>query len=419
MNAETFRREVTEEFRLESDARKLHWQTTVVLGYCNTPLNLTEDGFDLESILGNRTLCGTSVQRLMLGGIKVIVWSPGLPYWKPSGESLSGKEKVSFIQQQLAKMHELPGLTDGMLQIARNAQDIRKINETGATAVLLHLSGVSHLNDLGILRDYYDLGVRMIHCGFQDWQGPDATGDAGGSERIQDLNYHSGRLNEHGVKTIEEMKKLGIIVDLAHIRSEGFDDIAPRLEGTPFVYSHGGCHALVEHWRNLEDERIARIAENHGVYGIGVYTSPPELGVDASLDPENARKHALIAEGRERRTRSLAASTPEILDFVRQRYSHRGWRSWEEWELARLQGYSLRGHRSQVVAHMKYLRDSFGPDVVGYGPDYEFTFGYVKGLEEADKTPSLTRALLEAGFTKAETQGAMGHNFMRVFEAVL
>ena len=71
------------------------------------------------------------------------------------------------------------------------------------------------------------------------------------------------------------------------------------------------------------------------------------------------------------------------------------------------------------MAHLSHLRKTFGPEVLGYGPDYESTFQYVLGLEEADKTPNLTRALLEAGFSPDEVQGAMGHNFMRVFEAVL
>jgi microsomal dipeptidase-like Zn-dependent dipeptidase len=72
-----------------------------------------------------------------------------------------------------------------------------------------------------------------------------------------------------------------------------------------------------------------------------------------------------------------------------------------------------------VVAHMNHLRDTFGPQVVGYGPDYEMTYQHVRGLEEADKTPNLTRALLDAGWAETEVQGAMGHNFMRVFDAIL
>jgi membrane dipeptidase len=419
MTKNAFDAQVCAHFACEQAARKLHSQTTVVLGYCNIPLTITEDGLDPGPILGDSSLCATNLERLLLGGVKVIVWSPGIPFWKPSGESLTGRDKVRFLQQQLRTVHELPKLTEGLLQVARNAREIRQINESGGTAILLHLSGVSHLNDLGILREYYDLGVRMIHCGFQDWTGECSPGDPDFVTRVWDWIYHAGKLNEHGVRTIEEMKRLGIIVDMAHIRPEGFDDIVPRLEGTPFVYSHGGCHSLVPHWRNLTDSQIARIAEHHGVCGIGVYTHPTDIGTLVELDEQNKGKHARIAEGRQRRTEEIAASSATVRDYIRRRFSQTHWQNWEERALARLKGFPFKGHIQEVVAHMKYLRDHSGPEVVGYGPDYEHTYGYLIGLEEADKTPNLTRELLAAGFSESETQAAMGHNFMRVFDAVL
>jgi len=419
VNRQSFDELVGEHFEREERARKLHWQTTVVLGYNNIPLRITEEGFDASAILGNESMCSTNLERLLLGGIKAIVWSPGIPWWKPSGESLSGREKVRFFQQQLETVHELRKLTDGALQVARNVEEIRRVNETGGVAILLHLSGVNHLNDLGILREYYDLGVRMIHCGFQDWQDESsAPGSPDAGQHIEDLNYHSGRLNEHGVRTIEEMKKLGIIVDMAHIRPPGFDDIADRMEGTPFVYSHGGCHALVPHWRNLDDTRIAKIGESNGVYGIGVYTYSGR-GPKSGLDPENQAKHAAVSDGRTKRTEEIAASAGSVREFSRLRFDQESWGHYEERELARMKGYPVKAPISSVVGHMQYLRDNFGPDIVGYGPDYEHTYGYIGGLEEADKTPNLTRELLANGFSESEAQAAMGHNFMRVFEAVL
>jgi membrane dipeptidase len=276
----------------------------------------------------------------------------------------------------------------------------------GGIAILLHLSGVGHLNDLGILREYYDLGVRMIHCGFQDYEDPDR-------------NYHAGRLDENGIKTIEEMKRLGIIVDMAHINTEGFDDIVPRLEGIPFVYSHGGCHALVQHERNLDDARIARIAESGGVYGIGVYIDPVSIGGIGAANKTNEEVFKRIAEGRAQRQNEIASSSASVRDFIMRRYSQSYWQDWEVRELARQKGFAMRSSIHHIVAHMKYLKENFGPEITGFGPDFEFSYGYVAGLEEADKTPSLTRELLAAGFSEAETQGTMGHNFMRVFEDVL
>ncbi len=417
MDAERYRQMSAQERAREIEARELHGGTTVVLGYNNIPFRITPDGFDPAPILGHSPLCATPVERLLLGGVRVIVWSPGIPWWKPSGEGLGGRAKVRFIQGQLQAMHRLPALTDHRLRIARSAADIRRINADGAVAVLLHLSGVNHLNDLGILREYYDLGVRMIHCGFQDWPEEAPHGDTVQYDRPQARVYHGGHLNAHGVRTIEEMKRLGIIVDTAHLLPEGFDDVTSRLERTPFVYSHGGCGALYACERNFDDARIARVATHGGVYGIGVCLGPDLSEETARQASENARRHRLLAERRRAREAELAARARDIRDYVRLRYSE--WGHWEERELAAMQGYPFKSSLRNVVAHMTYLRERFGADVVGYGPDYEFTWQGHLGLEEADKTPNLTRALLEAGFAPEEVRGAMGHNFMRVFDTVL
>lgn len=416
MDRESYRQSCAQEFEREQAARKLHWRTTVVLGYNNIPLRITPHGFDPAPILGRDSLAGTSLARLCLGGIKVIVWSPGIPFWKPSGEGLAGRAKVRFLQQQLEAMHELGKLTGGQLQVARNTREIREVNASGGVAIVLHLSGANHLNDLAILREYYDLGVRMVHCGFQDWPEDDPAGESVQYGDPHRRLYHATKLGPHGVRTVEEMKRLGIIVDVAHLLPEGFDDVVSRMEGLPFVYSHGGCGALAPNERTFDDARIAKVAANRGVYGIGV-CHVPDLSDLVRKDEGNEQKHALIAERRAQREREMAASASDIRDYLRQRYSE--WSNWEERELARLNGYQVKLSLATIVAHMKYLRDRFGPDIVGYGPDYEHTYQYLRGLEEADKTPNLTRALLDEGFCASEVQGAMGHNFMRVFEAVL
>jgi hypothetical protein len=115
----------------ELSARQLHWDTTVVLGYNNIPLHITEDGFDPAPILGHGSLCATNLERLILGGIKVIVWSPGIPHWTPDGRALRGREKVDFLQEQLRMVHLLADITGGQLKVARSATEIREINEAG------------------------------------------------------------------------------------------------------------------------------------------------------------------------------------------------------------------------------------------------------------------------------------------------
>ena len=420
MDATAFRAAVVQEYAAELTARRLHAATTVTLGYCNIPLHITADGFDPAPILGHGSLVATNLERLLLGGIKVIVWSPGIPWWTPAGAALAGRAKVRFIQQQLQVMNDLGHLSGGRLAVARNVRDIRRINAAGGVAILLHLSGVNHLNDLGILREYYDLGVRLIHCGFQDWPDASPAGDTVRFDPATHVAYHAGRLNPHGVRTLAAMQDLGIIVDVAHLNDAGFDDVVSRLDGRPFVYSHGACAALYRdpNHRNFDDARIARVAASGGVYGIGVCLAPPaHAALPAEADV--AGWGAAVAAARRARTAAAEAAATDVRDFLRRRYDADAWQYLEERELTRVGGCVLKGDLAQVVAHLRHLRDTFGPAVAGYGPDYEFTYQYVRGLEEADKTPALTRALLAAGFSPADTQAALGENFLRVFAALI
>lgn len=415
MDEMRYRAIISKEQQHEMAARALHAETTVVLGYNNIPLKVTEEGFDPSCILGGKDLCATSMHRLILGGVKVIVWAPGIPFWNASWRALGGRAKVEFHKKQFEVMNELGKLTGGILQVARNTSEIREINEAGGIAVLLHLSGVCHLNDMGVLREYYNLGVRIIHCAFQDM--PE---DSESSDMLQygvvphERIHYGGNLNEHGIRTIEEIKRLGIVVDVAHLLPEGFDDVVARLDGIPFIYSHGGCGALYKNERNFDDRRIEKIAKNGGVYGIGVCLGPdiPREGKE-----ENRQKLQMLSENRVIHEQEISIQAKNLRDYIRLRYSD--WNCWEERQLAILKAHAPKMSIKNLICHMQYLKENFGPEIIGYGPDYESTYQYVRGLEEADKTPNLTRKLMDEGWFEAEVQGVMGHNFMRVFEKVL
>jgi len=405
----SYQRKLAEHNDREVAVRKLHWGTTVVLGYCCIPMSLSPDGRSCEAsaVLGNDSLCATNLDRLILGGVRVIVWSPGIPNESPSGRSLTGRDQVDFYTMQFRAMHELEEQTDGLLRIARSVGEIREINDAGGVAVLLHLGGPHHQGDLGILREYYDLGLRMVHLRAPECahQGKQADMDA--------------ELNDCGLRALEEIKRLGMVVDVAHTTVEGLDDLLPRMDGLPVVYSHGGCGALTANIRNFDDARIKAIAQGGGVYAIGAILGGRPGGQKAllSLTSDDEDPAQTIGERRTARAQRMDSESPTVSEFLYKRST--AWNHWEEREMARLKAVPVKSPMLAVVEHMKYVREHFGADAVGYGPDYERSYGNWQGLEEADKTPNLTRALLDEGFTPEDTQAAMGHNFMRVFERVI
>jgi membrane dipeptidase len=59
------------------------------------------------------------------------------------------------------------------------------------------------------------------------------------------------------------MNRLGMLVDVSHSSDAAFDQIL-TLSRAPVVASHSGPSAINEHPRNLDDDRMRRLARSAG-----------------------------------------------------------------------------------------------------------------------------------------------------------
>lgn len=78
-------------------------------------------------------------------------------------------------------------------------------------------------------------------------------------------------LTDFGKEAVEEMNRLGILIDVSHLSDGGFYDVA-RITQKPFIASHSNCRMLTPHTRNLTDDMIRMLAERGGVAGINFCT---------------------------------------------------------------------------------------------------------------------------------------------------
>ena len=116
-------------------------------------------------------------------------------------------------------------------------------------------------------------------------------------------------LTERGREVIQEMERLGMVVDVTHATQEGLHDILNVAKG-PLVATHSGSRTLGHHPYNLVDEHIQEIARRGGLIGVVAYpymlsnyTQVSEAETDASLT-ELARTLVFI--------RRLLAGTPGL-----------------------------------------------------------------------------------------------------------
>ena len=77
-------------------------------------------------------------------------------------------------------------------------------------------------------------------------------------------------LTEFGKQAIDEMQRLGIIIDVSHSSENVVKDVL-SLSNQPLVISHTGFNGYCESPRNISDSLMVEIAEKGGLIGVGFW----------------------------------------------------------------------------------------------------------------------------------------------------
>lgn len=137
-------------------------------------------------------------------------------------------------------------------------QDLVDAQQQKKLALSFWLQGSNPLaNDIHMIETYYRLGIRyMLLC----YNTRNAIGDGV-------VEKNDGGLSQFGYKVIEEMNRVGMIVDLSHTGIKtSLDAIAASVD--PVIFSHSNTAAVTSHVRNITNEQIVAIGENDGLIGI-------------------------------------------------------------------------------------------------------------------------------------------------------
>ncbi|MEM2961031.1 MAG: membrane dipeptidase, partial [Candidatus Bathyarchaeia archaeon] len=159
-------------------------------------------------------------------------------------------------------------LLKDIISKAVNVECIRRSKMEGKHCIIWNFNtpqalggGVDVDEELDWLNWFYMCGIRMMGLTYnlRNFLGDGCT------ER-----YDSG-LSYFGLRVVERMNELGIIIDTAHCGHKTTLD-AVEASKDPVVASHTGCKSFYNHDRSKTDEEIKAIAESGGY--IGIYTIP-------------------------------------------------------------------------------------------------------------------------------------------------
>jgi len=321
-------------------AKQIHQKATVFDGHCDTILEVINH----KRSLGSRTLVGhLDIPRMKEGGVDVQFFAVFIEdIYKPDRSLKRTLQLIDCFYKEIEKNQD-------DISLVTNYNQIEEVNSAGKIAAILSIEGGEALEgDLGVLRVLYKLGVRLLTL---TWNQRNQIADGIGESRT------GSGLTKFGLKVIDEMNRLGMLIDVSHLSETGFWDVIKRSKA-PIVASHSNCYALCPHLRNLKDEQIKALAGKSGVIGI---TFVPNF---------------LTQEKRK--------TTVE-----------------------------------DVVKHIDYLVEKVGVDYIGLGSDFDGTGGLPLGLEGVDKVPNITGELLDRGYKEKDIKKILGENFLRVFKEVV
>jgi membrane dipeptidase len=217
--------------------------------HSDLPLGLLRRRFDgVEGSLRDEWL-----PKLRAGGVRIVncaVYVDSI--FLPEGALRRAVQTVDALLEEIA-------LCPDEFALARSAADVERITGEGKIAALLSFEGAEPLGmDLSGLRLFHRLGLRMLSFA---WMRRTAFGDGTWE------NDSRGGLTRLGRAAVEEMNRLGIIVDISHASDQTAWDVL-ETSTKPVIASHSNARALHDHPRNLTDETIRAVAASGGLVGV-------------------------------------------------------------------------------------------------------------------------------------------------------
>jgi membrane dipeptidase len=279
-----------------------------------------------------------------------------------------------------AAIRRVLGENRGRIGLALTPDDALRLTREGKHFAFISMENSWPLGeDLSLLTTFYQLGVRLagpVH--FRNNQLGDSATDT----------PHWNGLSPLGRLWVAEMNRLGILIDASHSSDAVFDQLL-EASRVPIIASHSGPRAIYDHPRNLDDERMRRLAAAGGLMMINsVYLAP----ADHSHEREAINdRHKLWAN----------LSAAERTQLLR-----------DEAALNRLRPAGTADF-DLYMRSMLHAIQVMGVDHVGLGADWDGGGGVI-GMEDITALPRISARLRREGLSEPDIAKIMGGNLLRV-----
>ena len=370
------------------DAEQIAQDSLILDSHIDVPYRLWRqhlEGLEIDDISGS-TDGDFDFIRARKGGLNV----PFFSIYLPASTQEDGTSH-QMANELIDMVEDIVTLYPKKFILINSVADLGSITKKNIVGIALGMeNGAPIQGDLSRVQYYFDRGIRYITLTHSK------TNHISDSSYDENIQWHG--LSEFGKNLIEEMNKVGIMVDISHVNDEAFYQ-AIEISQVPVIASHSSLRYFTPGFeRNVDDAMLSKLAEKGGViqinFGSSFISKRPRdylVKMNSFLESRLGQNLEEVSEQDIRETRSeFIANNP--------------------YPYASL---------DEVLDHFDRVVQLVGIDHIGIGSDYDGVGDTLPiGLKDVSTYPALIQGLLERGYSRKDIQKILGGNLIRVWKEV-
>ncbi len=324
--------------------------------------------------------------RAMQGGLNL----PFMSIYTPAEMEKDGGS-FELANQLIDSVEAIAARAPDKFMLVYSVADAKKAMQSGRVGLAMGMENGSPIDHkIENVQFFADRGIRYI------------TLTHGLSNQICDSSYDENRpwggMSPFGKDVVNEMNRVGIMVDISHVSDDAFWQ-ALEVTKVPAIASHSSArHYTPDFERNMNDEMIVALAKNGGVIQINWGSSFLTAEANAYSTKMWAARTAWLEEN------GFDEDSPEAEKFTSD------YREKQPYPYATM---------AQTVDHFDHVIKLVGIDHVGIGSDFDGVGDSLPiGLKDVADYPNLVAEFLRRGYTESDIAKILGGNLLRVWSEV-
>ena len=188
--------------------------------------------------------------------------------------TISYHESFEETIQNLVSWYQMFEENEDLIFQGFSFEDILLAKKIKKTAIFFGFQNPSSIQgDIGLLKIWHRLGIRFMQLTYNN-QSLLASGC---------YEKNDNGISRMGVEVIQEMNRLGIVVDMSHAGERSILE-AIDISKKPIAITHANPSSWYNVRRNVSDEVLKKLSKKEGIIGFSLYPNHLLNGSDCTLE---------------------------------------------------------------------------------------------------------------------------------------